>query len=149
MSEANRFPIFILVSLVVFFAILNFVTRKRATRPSAVAVLAIAAVLVIGGMVFAKLGQNSGWPWWVYYTLPAAVTLVVPPLTLRFSVHELWQYLALAALSSPLIHVLFSFLLGWHDYLPFIHVPSLREILSHALSDRAADPLLLFHGDGR
>jgi hypothetical protein len=132
MSEAARFPIFILVSFVVFLAILGFVTRKRASRPSVVAVLTIAAVVVVGGMVFAKFGQNVGWPWWVYYTVPAVVTLVVPPVALRFSAGELWQYLALAALSSPVIHALFSLLLGWHDYMPFIHVPSLRELLSHA-----------------
>lgn len=143
MSEAARFPIFILVSLIVFFAILRFVTRQRATRPSVVAVLMIAAAVVVGGMAFAKFGQNSGWPWWVYYTVPAVVTLVVPPFALRFSTRELWQYLALAALSSPLIHVLFSFLLGWHDYMPFIHVPSLREMSSSAFSDPAVNRALL------
>ena len=75
--------------------------RRRATPPSTRVLVAIAAVVVIGGMVFAKFGQNTGWPWWVYYTVPAAVTLAVPPVTLRFSSHELWQYLILAALSSP------------------------------------------------
>ncbi len=143
MSEAERFPVFILVSLVVFFAILSFVTRKRATRPSVVAVLAVATLVVVGGMVLAKFGQNTGWPWWVYYTVPAAVTLVVPPVAFRFSASELWQYLALATLSSPVVHVLFSLLLGWHDYMPFIHVPSLREMLSNAFSDPAANRALL------
>jgi len=143
MSEAARFPIFILVSLVVFFAILNFVTRRRPTRPAAVEVLAVAAVVVVGGMVFAKLAQNTGWPWWIYYAVPAAATLVVPPVTLRFSATELWQYLALTALSSPLIHVLFSLLLGWHDYMPFIHVPSLRELLGDAFPDPAANRVFL------
>lgn len=132
MSETARFPIFILVSLVVFIAILKFVTRRRANPPSARVLVAIAAVIVVGGMVFAKFGQNTGWPWWVYYTIPAAATLVVPPVTLRYCASELWQYLALAALSSPLIHMLFSFLLGWHDYMPFIRVPSLREMLNSA-----------------
>lgn len=148
MSEAERFPIFILVSLVVFLAILRFVTRRRATRPSVATVLATAAVVVVGGMVFAKFGQNTGWPWWIYYTVPAAVTLVVPPVALRFSATELWQYLALAALSSPSIHLLFSFLLGWHEYMPFIRVPSLREILSHTAADPAAESLLQLPGDG-
>lgn len=148
MSEAERFPIFILGSVVVLVAILRFVTRRRATRPSVVTVLAISTVVVVGGMVFAKLGQNTGWPWWVYYTVPAVVTLVVPPVALRFSATELWQYLALAALSSPVIHVLFSFLLGWHEYMPFIRVPSLREILSHASTDPAAVSLLQLRGDG-
>lgn len=40
------------------------------------------------------------------------------------------QYLALAFLSSPVIHVLFSFLLGGHEYMPFIPVPSLQDLLA-------------------
>ena len=128
MSPALRFPVFVLVSLVAFLAILCFVTRKRPARPALATLLAVAGVVVVGGMVFAKLGQNIGWHWSVYYTIPALATLVVAPAVLRFSGTELWQYLTLAALSSPVIHVLFSFLLGWHEYMPFFHVPSLRQI---------------------
>ena len=86
-------------------------------------------MVVVGGMVFAKLGQHAGWPWWIYYSVPAAVTLVLPPAVLRFSTGELVEYLVLAALSSPLIHVAFSFFPGWHEYMPFFHVPSLSETL--------------------
>ncbi len=125
---ALRFPVFILVSLVAFLAILRFVMRKRPARPPLGVLLGVASVVVAGGMVFAKFGQNLGWHWSVYYTVPALATLVVPPVILRFSVSELWRYLALAALSSPVIHVLFSFLLGWHEYMPFIYVPSLSDI---------------------
>ena len=114
----------------VFFAILRFVTRGRSSRPSLAVVLGTALAVVVGGMIFGKLGQNTGWPWWIYYTFPALATVVVPPVVLRFSLDELWRYLVLAALSSPVIHVLFSFLLGWHDYMPFISIPSLQEILS-------------------
>ncbi len=130
-SEAQRFPIFILVSLVVFFAILRFVTRSRLAPVSWLPSFVIALIVVVGGMVFAKVGQNTGWPWWVYYTVPALATLLFPPLALRFSARELWQYLLLAFLSSPLIHLLFSFFLGWHNYLPFFQVPSLQELLSN------------------
>ena len=130
MTETLRFPVFILASLVAFFAILGFVTRKRPVRPSLGLLVGIAGVVVVGGMVFAKFGQNAGWHWGIYYTVPALATLLVPPLVLRFSPAELWRYLVLAALSSPVIHVLFSLLLGWHDYMPFIRVPSLQEILS-------------------
>ena len=129
MSEALRFPIFILISLIAFFAILGFVTRERSSRPRLSTLLWIAAVVVVGGMVFAKYGQNAGLHWGVYYTVPALVTLVLPPAVLRFSLAELWRYLILAALSSPIIHVLFSFFLGWHNYMPFIRVPSLQELL--------------------
>ena len=130
-SEAQRFPIYILVALAAFFAILLFVTRRRSIRPSWYVVSGVAALVVVGGMVFAKFGQNSDWPWWIYYTVPALVTLVLPPLALRFSFRELWQYLVLAFLSSPAIHITFSLLLDWHDYMPFFSVPSLRELLSN------------------
>jgi predicted permease len=131
-SAASRFPVFVLVSLVVFIAILRFVTRHRPRRPHASAVVAVAAVVVVGGMVFARFGNNAGLPWWIYYPVPALATLVVPPVAFKLSGKELLQYLVLAFLSSPAIHVVFSFLLDWHDYMPFIPVPSLESLLGHA-----------------
>lgn len=131
MDETQRFPVFIIASFAVFFAILRYVTRNRSADVSVARLMWVAAVVVVGGMVFAKVTQNAGWAWWIYYTIPAFVTLALPPVVLRLGGAALWQYLALAALSAPVIHVLFSFLLGWHDYMPFIRVPSLQEILSN------------------
>jgi hypothetical protein len=126
-SQAARFPIFIAVTLAVFVAILLFVTRKRANRPSHAAIAGVAVLVVVGGMLFAKFGNNAGWPWWIYYTVPAAITLLLPPLAFHLSKAELWQYLLLAFLSSPLIHIAFSVLAGWHDYMPFLEIPSVRK----------------------
>jgi hypothetical protein len=44
---------------------------------------------------------------------------------------EYVKYAILAFASSPAIHVLFS-LFGWHEYLPFWHVPSLADIFRAA-----------------
>jgi hypothetical protein len=129
-SVAGRFSVFILVSLIAFIAILYFVTRHRSLRPKGFTVIAVAALVVVGGMVFAKFGNNAGLPWWIYYTLPALATLLVPPLVFKFNGKELLQYLLLAFLSSPVIHVVFSFLFDWHEYMPFIQVPSLRSLLA-------------------
>ncbi len=128
-SVSIRFTVFILVSLVAFWMILRFVMRRRSSPPSILSLTWVAAVVVIGGMVFAKFGQNAGLPWWIYYTVPALTTLVLPPLVFRLSMRELWQYLLLAFLSSPVIHILFSLFLDWHEYMPFIHIPSLRSLL--------------------
>ena len=130
--DAGRFSVFVLVSLVAFIVILRFVTRRRDARPRPAAVLAVAGVVVVGGMLFAKFGNNAGLPWWIYYTVPALVTLAVPPAIFAFSGKESAQYLVLAFLSSPVSHASFSFLLGWHEYLPFIPVPSLHELLANA-----------------
>jgi hypothetical protein len=121
--HALRFPILIAVSLLVFIAILRFIFRKRAERPPYYSIAIVSAVVVIGGMLFAKITQNAYWPWWIYYTVPAGVTLLLPPLAFRLSWSELWQYLVLAFLSAPAIHVAFSFFLDWHEYMPFLKVP--------------------------
>lgn len=131
-STAARFPVFVLVSLVVFVAILRVVTRHRSPRPHPLAVVAVATLVVGGGMVFAKLGNHAGLPWWIYYTAPALATLIVPPVAFKLRGRDLLQYLALAFLASPAIHVAFSFLFDWHDYMPFIPVPSLKSLLGHA-----------------
>jgi hypothetical protein len=125
-----RFGIFILVTLIVFVGILLFVTRNRSQHPSPVAIALISAVVVVGGMLFAKLGNNAGWPVWIYYAVPALTTLVLPPIALRMAPRsELWQYLVLAFAASPAIHVGFSFFVGWHDYLPFFYVPALTQLV--------------------
>ena len=129
-SVALRFWMFVFVSLVAFVAILRFVTRHRAQRLRIAPVLGVAAIVVVGGMVFAKYGNNAGLPWWIYYTVPALATLLVPPLVFTFSRKELAWYLVLAFLSSPAIHVAFSFVLGWHEYMPFLPVPWWRDVLA-------------------
>jgi hypothetical protein len=124
-----RFAIFIVVTLVVFVGILLFVMRKRSPRPLPFTIGLVSVVVVIGGMLFAKLGNNAGWPVWIYYAVPALTTLVLPPMALRMAPRtELWQYLILAFASSPAIHVGFSLFVGWHDYLPFFYVPTLKLV---------------------
>ncbi len=117
------------VSLVAFIAILRFATRHRSQRPNTPTVVAVSGIVVVGGMIFAKFGNNAGLPWWIYYTAPALTTLLLPPVVFKFSGKELLQYLVLAFLSSPVIHVFFSFFLDWHEYMPFIPVPSLKSLL--------------------
>ena len=129
--DAQRFAVFVVISLVVFIAILRFVTRRRPIRPRPVLVFAVAGVVVVGGMLFAKYGNNAGLPWWIYYTAPALATLALPPAVFAFSGRELAWYLVLAFLSSPAIHVAFS-LFGWPEYMPFIPVPSLQELFANA-----------------
>ena len=127
-SVALRFWMFVLVSLVAFIAILRFVTRHRVQTLRVAPVIGVAALVVVGGMVFAKYGNNAGLPWWIYYTVPALATLVLPPVTFRLKGRELAMYLVLAFLSSPAIHVAFSFLFGWKEYMPFIAVPAWWEV---------------------
>ena len=59
-----------------------------------------------------------------------AIRRRVPPIVFRMGRKEAVLYACAAALTSPAIHVFFSLILGWKEYLPFWVVPSLRELLS-------------------
>ena len=80
-------------------------------------------------MVFAKVGAALGWPAAVYYGLPVVLTWTLPPRAFQMNHKEVARYLPLAIIAAPLIHVLFSFFLGWNEYMPFIQVPSMRALL--------------------
>ena len=124
-----RFPIFILVSFLVFLAIVRFVLREREGKELARPIVVIGLIVVVGGMVFAKFGQNTGLPWWIYYTLPMLLTVFLPPIYFKMNRRQTPRYLILSFLSAPLIHLFFSFFMGWKDYMPFVEIPSLWELL--------------------
>lgn len=128
MIGTTRFLIYLAVSAAVFVGLLLFVLRSRRDRPWTL-ILILASVIVVGGMLFAKWGQNSDLSWLVYYTIPALATVFLPPFVLRMTGGETLRYLLLALLMAPAIHVFFSFCFGWHDYMPFLYVPAASEVL--------------------
>jgi len=68
--------------------------------------------------------------WTVHCGLPALTTFVLPIFWLGMSRREVLVYIPAAFFMAPAIHILFSFFIGWHDYMPFpFHVPSLAEFV--------------------
>lgn len=124
-----HFIIFIIVSFLVFIAILGWVLRDRAISPAKSHVAGVVLVVVVAGMCFAKFGATVGMPWPVYYGVPALVTLLLPPIAFRMRRGEYLPYVVLAFLASPAIHFVFSFVVGWHEYLPFWHIPSVWQLM--------------------
>lgn len=123
-----HFVVFIIVSVIAFLGILAWTLRGRAVKPAGSRIAAVALVVVVAGMLFARFGAMAGLPWHVYYGAPALVTLLLPPLAFRMRRDEWLWYLGLAFLASPAIHLVFSFFFGWHEYLPFWHIPSLWSL---------------------
>jgi hypothetical protein len=124
------FPFFVmlLAAVGVFVALLRLVMRRRhgwARQRTVVTAL----VVVIGGMAFGKVGANQGFPWWIYYPIPAIITVFVPPLVFRMTRREFGEYVVLAVLAAPLIHLFFSLALGWGEFMPFLRVPPVWELL--------------------
>jgi len=46
-----------------------------------------------------------------------------------FSFMVVFFLVFLAALEAPLIHIVFSFFIGWKEFMPFLRVPSLWGII--------------------
>jgi hypothetical protein len=116
------FLVNMVVALVVFIGLLIFTLKGRSHRP-VLRILILALIVVVCGMTFARVTYGIGVPWWIFYGIPALITFLLPPLVLRMSRHEIFLYVPLAILMSPLIHTFFSFFIGWHDYMPLFYVP--------------------------
>ena len=132
MSDLSRFVIFMVVSAAAFIALLMFVTRNRNNRPEVRALASTTFVVVVLGMIFARYGHIFFRPpWWIYYGVPPLVTFLWPPAVLRMRRGEILQYVPLAVLIAPAIHIIFSLFVGWHDYMPFpFYVPSVLELVA-------------------
>ena len=128
-----HFSVMILASFLVFVGIVVAALRCEGRRPNALTTIWLGAVVTIGGMAFAKAGAFAGLPVWLYYGVPAGLTWLLPPVVFRMRRTAVAIYLPLAVLSAPAIHVLFSLLLGWNEYMPFIPVPSLRHLIQGAV----------------
>jgi hypothetical protein len=135
MPDVARFVVFMAAAFLVFVALLKFIVRKRKTKPTLGTTVAIGFIVVVLGMLFARYSHLAflRLPWAVYYGVPALTTILLPPLWLKMSRHEVVQYLPLAWLTAPVIHVLFSLFVGWHDYMPFpVYIPSIVEWARHS-----------------
>ena len=130
MPDVARFIVFMAAAFLLFVSVLLFVLRNRLVKPKALTLIGLGAIVVIFGMLFARYLAFRHLPWEIYYGLPALTTLLLGPLWLRMSRREVLQYLPLALLMAPAIHVVFSLLVGWHDYMPFpFYIPSYAELI--------------------
>ena len=125
-----RFLVMVLASLVVFVGVIRLVLRRRAGGFPLTTVLVLGVIVVVGGMLYGYHGARAGWPWWVFYPPPMLLNVFAPPIVLQMRARQTAMYLLLAFLSAPFIHAVFAFFLGWNEYMPFLPVPSLAELLA-------------------
>ena len=128
MSGDARFAVLIVASLIVFLGVLRLAIGRRPTPKERRTIGWVALVVTLGGMLFGRYGAQLGLPWWIYYPVPSLVTLILPPLALRLRGRQIVRYLVLAATMAPVIHTVFSFALGWKEYMPFLPVPAWWEL---------------------
>ena len=137
MPDVARFVIFMLAAFLIFVTLLRFVVRRRNAKPEPSTMVTVVFIVVVVGMLFARYSHLAfPWlPWEVYYGIPALTTVLLPTLWLHMSRREVVQYLPLAWLTAPVIHVLFSLFVGWHDYMPFpVYIPSVAEVVRRGIT---------------
>ena len=128
MNDIGIFFVYMLVALIVFVLVLLFIMRKRPKQPIFKIIL-LSFIAVVGGMTFARITYGKGLPWWIFYGVPALITFILPPFVLRMTKRELLFFVPLIVLLSPVIHILFSFFFGWHDYMPLFYVPWWHDLI--------------------
>jgi hypothetical protein len=122
MNTELRFPIYIVFAYFIFYALMFIAIGKRNEWPLLKRkVLWMGLIVVVLGMLFGKYGLKLGLPWWVYYTVPMLVTVILPPVYFKMNKREAAWYYILSFLSAPFIHYFFALLIGWKDYMPFLN----------------------------
>ncbi len=114
-----HFPVMILTSLLLFFLIIRIVLGKQEFINQIKTILILSIVVVLIGMSCGKYGANLGLKWWIYYTIPMLMNVILPPIFLEMNFKRTLLYLGLSFVSAPLIHVFFSICFGWMEYMPF------------------------------
>lgn len=113
----------IVASLLIFFFIILIVLSKPDFKAKRKHIILLAFIVVVFGMLFGKYGATYGLPWWLYYPIPMLITVFLPPVILKLNIQKTSIYLVLSFLSAPFIHIVFSFFLGWTEYMPFWKIP--------------------------
>lgn len=79
-QSETRFYSMMMVSLVVVGAALAWTLRRREGGPPWPWIAVVVAVIVIGGMLWGRIGADWGLPWILVLLPPIAATLLVPPI---------------------------------------------------------------------
>ncbi len=129
MNTDWHFPLMILFSMLIFFAVIRMVLSKDEFKLKRKPILLLSLIVVVIGMLMGRYGAKFLLPWWVYYTVPMLMTVLLPPVVLKMNRSKTIRYLILSFLSAPFIHFLFSFFLGWKEYMPFWEIPSITSLI--------------------
>ena len=128
MNTEWHFPVMIIASIAVFFMVIRIVLPKDDFRLKRTQIFLLSLIVVVFGMLFGKYGATYGLPWWLYYPIPMLITVLLPPIVLKLKKQKVIAYLLLSFLSAPFIHAVFSFFLGWTEYMPFWKIPFIGDL---------------------
>lgn len=128
MDQSFRFMIMTAVTYLAFLCVIRLVVGSQYKAKSFL-INIIGMLTVYGSFLITHYGNFLKLPGFLYYVLPLLLTVFLPPLSLKLKSDQTLKYLAFSILAVPLIHLFFSFFFGWGEFLPFLKVPSLWNII--------------------
>lgn len=128
MNGINKFLVYLIVAMAVYYVVLRITVGKRPDKPY-IMVAFLAVFVTAAGMIFARITYGKEMPWWIFYGIPVLFTYLLAPVLLRMSRKEFLLYTPLALLAGPVLHIFFSFLIGWHEYMPLFYIPSFSDLI--------------------
>lgn len=123
-----HFIVMMIISTVLFMGVILIVVGKNVFIIKRKPIIQITCIVVVLGMSIGKYGAFLSLPWYLYYSLPLFMTMLLPPYFLKFTKVQTLIYLLLSFISAPCIHFVFSFFLNWKEYMPFWNIPFWKEI---------------------
>lgn len=124
MDQGFKFMVMAVFTYLIFLCVIRLVLGKQYKAKSFLIDI-IGILAVFGSFILAKYRSFLKLPGFLVYILLFLLTVLLPPLALKMKSDQVLKYLALGVLAVPVIHLFFSFFVGWGDLLPFIRIPSL------------------------
>lgn len=128
MDQAFRFLIMAGITYLTFLCVIRLVMGSQYKSKSFL-INIIGMFTVYGSFIISRYNNVLKLPGFLYYILLLLLTVFLPPLSLKMKSDQTLKYFAFGIVAVPLLHLLFSLLLGWGEYLPFIQIPSLWELI--------------------
>lgn len=127
MDLSVRFLIMAAISYIVFLGTVRIVMGSQYKSKSFL--INIIGMLAVYGSFVLKLYKGSIKPSIIYYILIILLLIFMPPLSLKMKSPQTLKYCALAIIAIPVLHLLFSLLLGWNNLLPNFPLRSIWDIV--------------------
>ncbi|MGI6122644.1 MAG: hypothetical protein ACOYIG_00460 [Acetivibrionales bacterium] len=128
MDQAFRFLVMAGVTYMVFLCVIRIAIGSQYKSKSFL-INIIGMISVYGSFIISRYNGVLKLPDILNYIIVMLLTIFLPPLALKMKSDQTLKYLAIGIVAIPLLHLLFSLLLGWGEYLPFIRIPSLWDLL--------------------
>ncbi|HHU90865.1 MAG TPA: hypothetical protein GXZ22_07410 [Clostridiaceae bacterium] len=127
MDSAFRFLIMAGVTYLTFLCVVRIAVGNQYKSKSFL-INIIGMFAAYGSFIVSRYKSNLNIPDFLYYILIVLLTVFLPPLSLKMKSEQTLRYIACGVVAVPLLHLLFSLLLGWGELLPSIQIPSLWQL---------------------